>query len=47
MESIIFNQTCQLADLPLGAKLISCKWIFKKKLRPDGFMEKVKARLVT
>ena len=29
-----------------GCKPIGCKWIFKKKLRPDGSIEKYKARLV-
>jgi len=32
--------------LPKGEKLISCKWVFKKKYHPDGFIEKYKARLV-
>ncbi|KAK1626416.1 hypothetical protein QYE76_000731 [Lolium multiflorum] len=26
--------------------LVGCKWVFKKKLRPDGTIEKYKARLV-
>lgn len=25
---------------------MGCKWVFKKKLRPDGTIEKYKARLV-
>ena len=29
-----------------GCKPIGCKWVFKKKLRPDGTIEKYKARLV-
>ena len=33
-------------DLPKGCKTISSKWIFKKKLRPDGTIDKYKARLV-
>jgi len=35
-----------LADLPPGSKPIGCKWIFKKKLNPDGSIDKFKARLV-
>ncbi|GJU99679.1 zinc finger, CCHC-type containing protein [Tanacetum coccineum] len=38
---IIGNNTWVLADIPLG-----CKWIFKKKLKVDGTIEKFKARLV-
>jgi hypothetical protein len=30
----------------VGCKPVSCKWVFKKKLRPDGTIEKYKARLV-
>ena len=29
------------------AKTIGCKWIFKRKLKQDGSIEKYKARLVT
>ncbi|KAJ6791386.1 Uncharacterized protein M6B38_244565 [Iris pallida] len=45
-NSIMENNTWFLADLPLGSKPIGCKWIFKKKLRADGTIEKFKARLV-
>ena len=30
----------------MGCKPFGCKWVFKKKLRPDGTIEKYKARLV-
>jgi len=33
-------------DVLDGVKSISCKWIFKRKLEPDGTIEKYKARLV-
>ena len=46
MDSLIQNHTWELVDVPEGARPISCKWIFKKKLRPDGTIEKYKARLV-
>jgi len=35
-----------LTDLPKGCRPISSKWIFKKKLRADGSIDKCKARLV-
>ena len=31
---------------PYGCKPVGYKWVFKKKLRPDGTIEKYKARLV-
>lgn len=40
------NQIRELVDLPPGARPVSCKWIFKKILRFDGFIEKLKGRLV-
>ncbi|KAJ9556753.1 hypothetical protein OSB04_011367 [Centaurea solstitialis] len=46
IESILQNNTWILVDLPSGHKTIGYKWIFKRKLRPDGTIEKYKARLV-
>lgn len=46
IESITYNDTWELADLPLGSKTIGCKWIFKKKIKADGTIDKYKARLV-
>jgi hypothetical protein len=46
MDSIMSNGTWEVVDRPYGCKPIGCKWVFKKKLRPDGTIEKYKARLV-
>ncbi|KAL0439034.1 UNVERIFIED_CONTAM: putative mitochondrial protein [Sesamum latifolium] len=46
MDSIVSNGTWVLVDLPPGCTTIGCKWIFKKKLKPDGSVDKLKARLV-
>ena len=35
-----------MANLPPSSKPIGCKWIFKRKLKPDGSIDKYKARLV-
>ena len=40
------NHTWGIVDLPPGAKTIGCKWIFKRKLKSDGSIEKYKTRLV-
>ena len=40
------NRTWELVNLPLGNKPIGCKWIFKRKLRIDGTIDKYKTRLV-
>jgi hypothetical protein len=46
MYSILENGTWEITDRPYGCKPVGCKWLFKKKLRPDGTIEKYKARLV-
>jgi hypothetical protein len=40
------NSTWEVVHRPYGCKSVGCKWIFKKKLTPDGTIEKCKARLV-
>ncbi|GKC61305.1 zinc finger, CCHC-type containing protein [Tanacetum coccineum] len=46
MDSIMGNDTWVLIDLPPGCRPMGCKWIFKRKLKIDGTIEKFKARLV-
>ncbi|GKE87264.1 zinc finger, CCHC-type containing protein, partial [Tanacetum coccineum] len=46
MDSIMGNNTWVLANLRSGYKPFGCKWIFKRKLKVDGTIEKFKARLV-
>jgi transposase InsO family protein len=40
------NQTWDLVPRPKDVKPISCKWVYKVKTRPDGSIERYKARLV-
>ena len=46
MDSIMGNKTWKLVDLPPGSVPVGCKWIFKKKMKADGTIDKFKARLV-
>ncbi|GJS67898.1 zinc finger, CCHC-type containing protein [Tanacetum coccineum] len=46
MDSIMGNNTWVLTDLPPGCRPLGYKWIFKRKLKVDGTVEKFKARLV-
>nr|GEX85125.1 zinc finger, CCHC-type [Tanacetum cinerariifolium] len=43
---IMKNNTWVLSDLPPGCKPLGCKWIFKRKMKVDGTVDKFKARLV-
>jgi len=45
MDSIIAHGTQVLAYLSIGIKTIERKWIFKKKLNPDGSVNKYEGRL--
>nr|GEV64424.1 zinc finger, CCHC-type [Tanacetum cinerariifolium] len=44
--SIMENNIWVLSDLPPGCKPLGCKWIFKRKMKLDGKIDKFKARLV-
>jgi len=46
MDSILSNGIWELTERPYGCKPVGCKWIFKKKFKPDGTIDKYKARLV-
>ena len=35
-----------MSELPPGNKPLGSKWIFKRKMKPDGTIDKYKARLV-
>jgi hypothetical protein len=46
MDSILFNGIWELVERPYGCKPVGCKWVFKKKLKTDGTINKYKAHLV-
>ncbi|KAL6982051.1 hypothetical protein U1Q18_052698 [Sarracenia purpurea var. burkii] len=46
IDSILQNHTWELVDLPQGSKPLGYKWIFKRKMKADGSIDKYKARLV-
>ena len=46
MKSLSSNRTWKLVDFPSGCKTICCKWVLRKKLKPNGSIDKFKARLV-
>ena len=46
IDSILQNHTWELVDLPPSCKPLSSKWVFKRKKKVDGSVDKYKARLV-
>ncbi|KAK1650622.1 hypothetical protein QYE76_068427, partial [Lolium multiflorum] len=41
MDSILSNGTWELSERPHGCKPVGCKWVFKKKLRPDDMASSI------
>ena len=42
MNSLQKNTTWELVSLPLGRKLVQCKWVFRNKVADDGRTYKYK-----
>ncbi|KAG8499583.1 hypothetical protein CXB51_006239 [Gossypium anomalum] len=38
--------TWEIMELPVGKKIVGCKWVFTTKFKPDGSLDRYKARLV-
>lgn len=46
MKALEKNCIWNVVDLPRIKELVGCKWVFSVKLRPDGVVERYKARSV-
>ena len=46
LESIMSNHNWELVELLPKVKPIGCKWVLKRKLKPDCTIDKFKARLI-
>ncbi|CAI7796376.1 unnamed protein product [Closterium sp. NIES-53] len=45
-DSLMANDVYELVPMPPGAYLVGSRWVFKKKLGPNGEVKRYKARLV-
>ncbi|MCO5584523.1 hypothetical protein L7F22_038451 [Adiantum nelumboides] len=45
-QSLMDNNTWQLVPAPANRKLVTCKWLLRKKFHTDGSVSRYKARLV-
>jgi Reverse transcriptase (RNA-dependent DNA polymerase) len=46
MKAIKNNETWEMVDLSKGHKPIGVKWVYKKKMTPQGTIERYKTRLI-
>lgn len=46
LRALEVNDTWVITDLPKGKKAIDSKWLYKTKYKPDGSIDRLKARLV-
>ncbi|KAL0333067.1 UNVERIFIED_CONTAM: putative mitochondrial protein [Sesamum calycinum] len=46
IQALESNKTWDITSLPEGKKAIGCRWVYKLKLKPDGTIDRYKARLV-
>jgi hypothetical protein len=45
-NSLLKNQTWELVPLPLGRKLVRCRWVYWTKSVADGQVSRYKAKVV-
>jgi hypothetical protein len=46
LEALRKNKTWELTHLPVGKKVVSCKWIYTVQQNPEGKVERYKEMLV-
>ena len=47
LDALHKNHTWDMVDLPPGQSVVGCRWVYKIKIKANGFVERYKACLVT
>jgi len=45
-DALMHNNTWTFTSQPSGANSVRCKWVFKRKYKPEGLLQRYKAQLV-
>ncbi|XP_057761137.1 uncharacterized mitochondrial protein AtMg00820-like [Arachis stenosperma] len=46
LDALELNKTWRLVDCPAGVKPVGCKWVYRIKRKPDGSIDRYKARIM-
>ena len=46
MEALKSRATWELVTCPVGASIVTCRWVYTMKYKPNGSVDRYKARLV-
>ena len=46
LHSLKNNKVYSMVDMPHGKKAVKSKWVLRRKLKADGELDKLKARMV-
>jgi len=46
IKALMSNNTWELVDLAPNKRVISSKWVYNVKLKPDGTLKRLRVRLV-
>jgi len=46
MDALVYRGTWDLVSPPKRAVVVSCRWVYNLKYRPDGSVDRYKARLI-